>query len=343
MLVAIHKRLGSFSDRWVRYCENNKIEYILVDCYSSDIIEQLTGAKILLWHWDQEDYKAVLFAKQLIYALEKTNITVFPSIDTSWHFDDKIGQKYLFETLKIPSVPSYVFFEKSKALEWAATTSYPKVFKLRGGAGAINVKLVRTKSKAKKLIKKSFGSGFGVSGRRALFYNRIWHFRKEKNLKTLLGIFKGIARLFLKSRLEKVSGKEKGYSYFQDFIPNNKSDIRIIVIGNRSFAIERFVRKGDFRASGSGLIRYLDNQTINFEALKIAFESTKKIGSQCIAFDFVIDEKKKPVIVEISYSFSIAAYDPCPGFWNSSLEWTKGSFVPQEFMLEDVIKEHQQA
>lgn len=293
---------------------------------------------MLLWHWDQEDHRAVLFAKELVHALENSGIVVFPSINTSWHFDDKIGQKYLLEALKLPLVSSYVFYDRQKALKWAEHTTYPKVFKLRGGAGAINVKLVKTKGAAKRLVRKSFGRGFGKSGRTALFYNRIWHFRKDKDFKSFLGIFKGIARLFLKSRLEKVSGKEKGYVYFQDFVPNNKSDIRVIVIGEKAFAIERLVRKGDFRASGSGIINYLDNTSLNSDVLEVAFDAAQKIDSQCVAFDFVVDKMGKPLIVEISYAFSIEAYDSCPGYWNHNLEWIHGSFVPQEFMVQEAIK-----
>jgi glutathione synthase/RimK-type ligase-like ATP-grasp enzyme len=55
---------------------------------------------------------------------------------------------------------------------------------------------------------------------------------------------------------EKKFNPEKNYVYFQDFIPQNDFDIRIIVIGKRAFAIKRMVRKGDFRASGSGNIKY---------------------------------------------------------------------------------------
>ena len=60
-------------------------------------------------------------------------IRVFPDVDTCWHYDDKVAQKYLFEALKMPLVPSYVFYSKGDAVKWANQVSYPKVFKLRGG------------------------------------------------------------------------------------------------------------------------------------------------------------------------------------------------------------------
>ena len=36
----------------------------------------------------------------MTYALEHKGIKVFPDSKTCWHFDDKVGQKYLFEELK---------------------------------------------------------------------------------------------------------------------------------------------------------------------------------------------------------------------------------------------------
>jgi glutathione synthase/RimK-type ligase-like ATP-grasp enzyme len=85
---------------------------------------------------------------------------VFPDFRTAWHFDDKVAQKYLFEAIGAPLVPSYVFFDKQEALRWAELTTFPKVFKLRGGAGSQNVSLVKTKQECIKLIHKAFGKGF---------------------------------------------------------------------------------------------------------------------------------------------------------------------------------------
>lgn len=36
-----------------------------------------------------------------------------------------------------------------------------------------------------------------------------------------------------------------------------------------------------------------------------------------------------PLIVEINYRFYAKAYDYCPSFWTSYLEWHEGRFNPQ--------------
>ena len=145
MKIAIHEDAGSFSDRWIKYCNENQVPYKLVNCYDSDIISQLDDCQGLMWHWSQNDYKAVLFARQLTISLEKKEIKVFPDVNTAWHFDDKVGQKYLLEAIGAPLVKSYVFYSRQEALDWLDTTTFPKVFKLRSGASSVNVSLAKTK------------------------------------------------------------------------------------------------------------------------------------------------------------------------------------------------------
>jgi hypothetical protein len=240
----------------------------------------------------------------------------------------------LLESIGAPLVHSYVFYTKKDALNWIDKTTFPKVFKLRGGAGATNVKLVKTKSEARKLAKRAFSRGFSQFNRWNNLSERIRRFKEGKD--NITGIVKGIGRLFIPTEFAKMYSREKGYVYFQEFIPNNNFDIRIIVVGDKAFAIKRFTRKNDFRASGSGNIVYDKNQ-IDERCVQIAFEVNIKLKSQSIAFDFVFDENNNPLIIEVSYGFSALPYDQCPGYWDTSLEWHEGKFKPQEWMVQDLI------
>ncbi|WP_404413644.1 hypothetical protein LG277_09520 [Vreelandella aquamarina] len=332
-MLAIHDRPGSFSDKWIEYCEKQCLSYKIVNCYSSDIIEQMSNCDGLMWHWGHNDHKAALFARQLTYSLEASGKYVFPSAATVWHFDDKVGQKYVLDSIDAPIVPSYVFYGKQEALSWAESANFPKVFKLRGGAGAENVRIAKTRKEAESFIRKAFGRGFKVKNRLNFLKERLWHFKRDRSVKSFLNISKGLARLLLPASAERNFLRERNYAYFQDFIPNNDSDIRVIVIGKRAFAIKRMVREGDFRASGSGQIIY-DPAQIPQECIKIAFEISKRLGSQCLAYDFVF-EGYQPLVVELSYSFARKVYLPCPGYWTEQLEWVEGNFFPEFFMAED--------
>ncbi len=335
-LIAIHHRPGSFSDRWIEYCQENNFSYKLVDCNKTDIIKQLEGCLGLMWHWDLTDYKSYIFARQLTYSLTLKGIKVFPDQNTSWHYDDKVGQKYLLEAIGAPLVKTYIFYNKKEALKWLNTATFPKVFKLRGGAGSSNVKLAQDKKQARKFIRKAFIKGYPHKNRLEQLKERFWVLRRDRNIAGIENLVRGIGRFFIPKQNDKFYLKQKGYVYFQDFIPKNTFDTRIVVIGERCFGARRYCRTGDFRASGSGIFTY-NPLLINKKMIAIAFDVAKKLGTQSLAFDFVIDNND-PKIIEMSYCFAIECCDDAPGYWDTNLKWCAGEVNLQKFMIQDFIE-----
>jgi glutathione synthase/RimK-type ligase-like ATP-grasp enzyme len=267
--------------------------------------------------------------------LETAGIKCFPDFHTTWFFDDKVGQKYLLESIGAPLVPSYVFYNKSEALKWVDNTTFPKVFKLRGGAGATNVRLAQTKNDARKLVCKAFGKGFPQFDRIGNLKER---FRKWNTGKDSFdGLLKGLGRFFFVTEFSRMYSREKGYAYFQDYLPNNTFDIRVCVVGNHAFALKRLTRENDFRASGSGIIIY-DKKQIDERCVKIAFDVNTKLKSQSIAYDFVFDANNQPKIIEISYGYAVNAYDCCEGYWTNDMIWHQGDhFDFCGWMVEDLV------
>ena len=332
MVIAIHHRPGSFSDQWITYCDQENIAYKIVNCFDNDIIDQLKDCNALIWHHDHRNLKDVLLAKKILFAIDHAGILVFPDFRTGWHFDDKVAQKYLLEAIDAPMVPSNVFYDREEALAWARSTQYPKVFKLKGGSSSSNVRLVKDENQAKKLIHKAFKRGFSQFDRRGNLKERYRRYREGQS--SILGIGKGLARIFISTKFSKFQPRERGYVYFQDFIPNNKYDTRVVVVGNRAVAERRMVRKGDFRASGSGIFNFND---INLRAIKIAFEISRKARFQSMAFDFVEDQSGNPLVVEVSYGFGIKGISQACGYWDSDLQWHEEKFTPN-WILNDLIK-----
>ena len=334
--IAIHHREGSFSEGWIQYCNKNGIDYKIVNAYANDIIKQIDDCDIFLWHHSHAIYEDVIVAKKLLFALEQSGTIVYPNFNTGWHFDDKVAQKYLLEAIDAPIVPSYVFYNKKDAKAWAKMTTYPKVFKLKGGAGASNVKLVKNQAEALKLINQAFGKGFAQFDRLNNLKERYNKYRSGQD--SLLGISKGVGRLVITPNFAKQQPPEKGYAYFQDFIPNNDYDIRVIVIDGKAFAIKRLVRENDFRASGSGSIIYKKSD-IDLRCIELAFNISDRLNSQCLAYDFVFNLDNKPLIVEISYGFSVKAYDFCLGYWDNHMRWNQDQFNPQEWIINLSLKQ----
>lgn len=334
--LAIHDRAGSFSDRWRAYCESQHISHTLVNCNDTNIVQQLAAMNGLLWHWDHMIPADVLAARHILMAAEAMGLAVFPSASTCWSFDDKVAQKYLLEAVNAPLVTTYVFYRLDDALQWIDNASFPKVFKLRRGAGSANVSLVRDRQQGVALAKRAFSSGFRPvpeywqdAGKR---------YRTARRQRDFFAALKRLPSTLNNIRqLNRMIGRERGYIYFQDFVPDNKFDTRVTVIGNRAFAYIRNVRPGDFRASGSGDIDY-DPRKINLQCVRAAFETAHKIGSQSMALDFVLTPDQRPMIVEVSYCYVPEFVQQCAGHWDRQLNWHEGHMWPEEAILEDLLK-----
>lgn len=333
MKIAIHPRKEGFSLRWIEYCEQEGIPYKLVNCYSNDIIDQLKDCNALMWHFHQANPKDVLFAKELIYSLETAGKKVFPDFHTCWHFDDKVGQKYLLEAVGAPLVPTYVFFDKKEAMEWVESVAFPKVHKSRRGSGSDHVRLIHSKTEANNVVRKAFGRGFPQYDASSNLKERFRLFRHRKT--GFKNVLKGIVRLGYTTEFSKVVGNEKGYVYFQDFIANNDHDIRINVVDGKAFAVRRDVRDGDFRASGSGFKHY-EKHNFSEEVVKSAQQVARKLNLQAVAFDFV-QRDGEFIIAELSYGFCDMT-DHCTGYWDEDLNWHSGQFYEQDWMVDMMIK-----
>lgn len=335
-MIAIHNNTSDilFQYRWIDYCEKNNIPFKLVSCYDNDIIDQLKDCSGLMWNYHQSNFKDIVMSKPLLFSLQQIGMKVFPDFNTAWHFDDKLGQKYLLEALNTDLVQTWAFYDKKTALDWIKKTSYPKVFKLRGGAGSQNVQLVKNASAAIKLANKAFGNGFPAYDAWGSIKERIRKWRLGKT--DAFDVLKGFFRLINPPRYAKVMGNDINYLYFQEFIPNNDSDIRIIVIDGKAFALKRMVRVNDFRASGSGSFRY-EREVFDERCVKLSFEYTKKLKAQCIAYDYVFDQDNNPKLIEISYGFANKVYDPCTGYWDENMNWYPGVFNPYGWMVDLIL------
>lgn len=332
MKIAIHHRPGSFSDRWIAYCKEKEIPFKIVDAYRNDIIQQVEECQAFMWHHTHGKYKDVLSAKNILFALEHAGMIVYPDFRSNWHFDDKVAQLYLLESIDAPLVPSYIFYNKKDALEWAENTSFPKVFKLKGGSGSRNVILVEDLRACRKIINIAFGRGFSYFNPRNAIKDDLARFRENKNY---IDLVKACSRYIYTPKYLRRPGRERGYVYFQDFIPDNKFDTRIVVIGEKAIGERRFVRKNDFRASGSGKFAY-DN--IDLRTVDIAFKIKKLLNLQSVAFDFV-HHNSTPLIVEVSYGFGTKGIMGAPGYWDSTLNWHSHKICPEEWILEEILAE----
>ena len=337
MNVAIHRGNHDYSKRWISFCEEKKISFTEVNCFDNDIVEKVRDCQILLWHRRWIHPESQLAAKQIVLALQNMNICIYPNVNTCWHYDDKIGQKYLLEAIDAPTIPTYVFYDKSRALEFIENTHFPKVFKLRCGSASANVRLINSKKEAERICKIAFSTGFKPMGS---FLGDVKV--KLKHIENSYAFYQKLTRLpsSVKNFLyaNRFIPRQKGYVFFQDFLPGNNTDTRITVVGDKAFAAIRHVRENDFRASGSGVREYT-HEKVDLRFVETAFQVSKKLKAQSLAFDFITGLNKEPRICEISYCLPNFAISEAEGYWDTVLNWHPGTFHIEDLVIETLIKE----
>lgn len=170
----------------------------------------------LFW-WAKHDPSLKARARHLLYHINiKLGIPVFPAWTDYSHYDDKIAQYLLLAQFGLAQPPTFVSWNKTEALEYAAGCCYPLVSKASTGAGSANVQLLKNRREAEKFIQQVFSRG-----RKTFFKNQL----------------------------------QKDYVLWQQFLPGNAGDWRLVCLADGTvFGFFRRNRPGGWQASGSGSI-----------------------------------------------------------------------------------------
>lgn len=327
-----------WSKPWIEYCNNHSVEYNFICCNSKHLMSKIKDFDVLLWHFSGYSQQDMLFARSIIYSAKAMGLSVFPDINDSWHFDDKIAETYLLQGINAPIPKVNIFFTFPSVSNWIKKdAAFPLVAKLRNGSGSHNVKLLKEPKEALEYSKTMFGSGFNSSP--SLKSKTISNIQSSKSIKVFLSRVKRIPE-FLRT-LKKASEfpNEKGYVYFQEFIPNDGYDLKVVVVGDKLSFIGRYIRKGDFRASGGGSL-FFDRSLITKNVIDSAFKTSDALGFKCMGYDYVVDKiTGEGKIIEISYGFSHAALLEAGGYFDREGNWFDVPLNAPKELLKNLIND----
>jgi len=331
-------RGDAYSPMWMSLLEEAGHEVRVVNVYSADILDQVRGCHGFMWrHGHFSNMRQI--ARRLLPVFEgELGLVVYPDQNTCWHYDDKIAQKYLLEAVNIPIPKTWVWYDRHHATEWARTAEYPLVIKLWSGAVSENVGLISSYEEAGRWINKLFDRGiYKLTDR---FYEP-WSVGRRRIRAALKLLLRGTPPM---QRLdERTWDLHKNYVLFQEFLPDNPFDLRLVVIGNRAFGFRRFNRPNDFRASGSGNTD-TDPTQVDLEAIRLAFRLAKRLKTQSIGID-CLRRGDEWVVVEISFTYPHFTVRECPGHWElvgspdiGELIWQEGQMWPEEAQIADFLE-----
>jgi len=328
----------SYSEKFREILDRNTIPYVLIDPNSNAMFDDLAGCTHFLFRHSQGDADMMLYDSIFHIAKNIYNLKCSPDYATYWPYENKIKEYYLLKSNGFPVVETNIFWAHNSALKFLETSSFPLIIKMYKGAGSSNVVKINSIKEGKKIIDRVFNEGIKsgqLPGKSNLFsFSNIglsaFAHNKIRSILAYFGFFK-------KSNPYSEWQLQKDAILFQKFLPGNKFDTRVTVIGKRAFAFRRYVRTNDFRASGSGL---LDKNPleIDMRCIRTAFEISGKLNFETMAYDFIYDENKEPKICEISYCFDHRIVRDCPGYWDEKLSWNEGHNWPQYYQLIDFLQ-----
>lgn len=238
-------------------------------------INNIKNRKIIYTSHQQLKYKK--YIEDILYLLNENN-TLIPGYSSVLGHENKGFQELQRKNLKLDTLKSYIISD-TRELEKINIT-YPIVIKRPNSCSSAGVYLAHNKKELYNIINKKF-------------LKKDCDFYKLKVKKILKSFLK-------KSTLNWTSSKIQDYRYdrfiLQQFIPGLDGDYKILVYGNKYYGLKRGVKKGDFKASGSGIHDY--EQDIPEEVLNFAKSCFEKLDIPFAGFDIAIDKNKDCYLIE---------------------------------------------
>ncbi|MED3652392.1 hypothetical protein [Heyndrickxia sporothermodurans] len=293
--------------KFERILKNSGIPYSFIDIKRSTFIKEVEKFDIIVWRTPSE-YSEQWEAKDKIEFIQNfMGKLTLPNKESLWFYEDKVRQQWLFDYYNLPSIKTFISHSREEVNDFINNTNYPIISKDKTSAGSSGVISVKNKKIANKIYREVFSNGM------KLFNKYI---------------------------------RQKDYVLFQESVPNNGFDLRIIMVGNSYFGYYRYPKKGDFRASGSGI---LEKKEIPKDVLLLAKRVREYLPkSYLLAVDFLQDKRdQKYYIIETSIFVSIESSEQLevnkvPGRYieeDGEFTFEAGRFWLQELMIEEIIKE----
>jgi hypothetical protein len=312
--------IGLIKDRntnwWQRFEEELQpyhLPYRLIDIEADNWLDDVTPCTHIIWRPNLSDPFLRQAQEKLSLIHHFLGIPTFPDAAAFWHYDNKNAQYYIAAHSHLKMVPSFVSYSYQAARHYLDGCVYPLVSKSASGAASTNVRLLRSRREALRELR--------------YLFNRTVLPRATHRTLQLLGL-----------KQTKYSC-QKHYVHFQQFIPDNPGDFRVTTIGpDRAFAFVRDNRTNDFRASGSGRIRY-DRDLHREDAIRYCLTVSRDHRFDTMAYD-ILFAGKDFFLTEFSYTYADVASHDAPAHYVPQarpLSFHEGHSWPQTLLLKYLL------
>jgi glutathione synthase/RimK-type ligase-like ATP-grasp enzyme len=291
--------------KYRRFLDANQIPYRLYDIHRSEWRSRAAEFDVVLWRPMSFPYELEECRRKFWFLENALGKICYPSLAEALIYEDKILQYELLDHLGFPVVPTFVSHSEEEALEYAASTTYPAVWKISCGAGSLGVELVKDERTAVRRIRQVFS----FAGRRTY-----WPYVAQKN-----------------------------YVYLQRFEPNAGYDLRVMVMGDTMLGYHRSVPPGDFRASGMDTTyhRSIPNEAMHLarrvrDALGMTMLALDMLADRAEQRFSIIEIS---LFTQIKEEFKLEV-DGVSGTYRQNgdgYHFVPGAVVPHDLMLEELF------
>lgn len=258
MKIAIAKAYNGVHKQFARHVRNqgHHVRYFDIDGPEWPDKARRADGDVYVWNADDKYEDRHLILDRVFFIEKYLNRPVFPDLNMYYPFNDKIKQDQLLKFLGVPRIPTFITFDKDKALKKARETEYPVVVKDVHSFGGKGVFKIESRKELKKMIEKIFSSsGFVEAGHRI-----------------------------------------KNYLYLQEFISGMDRDLRVITIGGEvAAAYWRIAPAGEWRTNltGGGEASFRD---IPEAAKNMCLDISRKLGYHWMSYDLIVKGDKMYVV-----------------------------------------------
>ena len=305
--VGIVRDLEEFP-RWTKYrrfLETNGFDYDYLDIHAHDWIDRARSFDVVVGLVSNEiSYLEEIRVKY--HLLERyLGKACYPSAEQTLLYENKCLEAYISDVCDLPFAKTHISHSQEDALALVESMRYPLVSKVNHSSGSMGVELVRTPQKARRIVRKAFA-------RNGRSIHVPWL-------------------------------RQKNYVYFQEFVPNDGYDIRVILAGNRAFGYYRKVLGGDFRASGMDKV---EKRALPEDAIRTAWKARQCLPGPHLVVDMVRGLDGRSVIIEFSIVCQMQTpeqlvVDGVPGSYiigdDGDIRFEKGRYWVHELALREFL------
>ncbi len=261
-LVKSQRGNNAYWPKFERFLQENNIPYKELDIKESSFISECKGMDIIVWRTLSTYVDKWEAADKVEFIQDYLGKLILPPRESLWMDEDKVRGQWVFELNQLPVINTFISYSEEETKAYIENCQYPFISKHKTCSASKGVELIKDKQQAIKLWKAVFSDGLKINNTYV---------------------------------------KQKGYVFFQEFVPNKGFDLRVVMIGDSFFGYYRYPKKGDYRASGSGIVTKKD---IPLDVLRLA----KKVRgclpkSYLLAVDFLQDTRDDQYYIIESSTF----------------------------------------